>query len=145
MRISKRIMTVIIVVSCLFGLFACGTKTEQEPIAESISVEEAGGEDIMENIVEEKSVMEEEPVLDDRIPMVMVDGVLYLDTGEESSLAVRCGMMDGEITSTVDASETPTENNQSNFGSGYGYQYGEETTIEIYMNEKWWVFRAEEK
>ena len=128
----------IIVVSCLFGLLACGTKTEEEPIAESISVEEAGGEDIIENGAEES-------VLDDRIPMVMVNDVLYLDTGEESSLTVRCGMMDGEITSTVDVSEIPSENDQSNFGTGYGYQYGEENTIEIYMNEKWWVFRAGEK
>ena len=32
--------------------------------------------------------------------------------------------MDGEITSTVDGTEIPTEDNQSNFGSGFGYQYG---------------------
>ena len=35
----------------------------------------------------------------------------------------RCGNMDGEITSTVDGTEIPTEDNQSNFGSGFGYQY----------------------
>jgi len=29
----------------------------------------------------------------------------------------RCGTMDGEITSTVDGTEIPTEDNQSNFGS----------------------------
>ena len=50
-------------------------------------------------------------------------------------------MMDGEITSTVESSEQPTEDNQSNFGVGYGYQIGvEEGTIEVYINEKWWVF-----
>ena len=32
----------------------------------------------------------------------------------------RCGTMDGEITSTVDGTEIPTEDNQSNFGSGFG-------------------------
>ncbi len=52
----------------------------------------------------------------------------------------RCGTMDGEITSTVDGTEIPTEDNQSNFGSGFGYQYGADDTIEIYMNEKWFVF-----
>ena len=32
----------------------------------------------------------------------------------------RCGStMDGEITSTVDGTEMPTEDNQSNFGSGW--------------------------
>lgn len=76
----------------------------------------------------------------DKIPMVMVDGKLYYDTGKESSIDGRCGVMDGEITSTVDSSETPTVNDQSNFGVGFGYQYGAEDTIEIWMNEKWIVF-----
>ena len=81
----------------------------------------------------------------DRIPMVMVDGVLYLDTGKVSTVMARCGMMDGEITSQVDGSQQPTIDNQSNFGTGYGYQYGAmEGTIEIYMNEKWWIFATEE-
>lgn len=44
--------------------------------------------------------------------------------------------MDGEITSEVDGSEKPTKDNQSNFGTGYGYQYGsQEGIIEINMNE----------
>lgn len=77
-------------------------------------------------------------------PMVMVNGELYLDTGRESTVEGRCGVMDGEITSTVEGWEKPTEDNQSNFGTGYGYQYGTPGTIEIYMNEKWWVFVSEE-
>lgn len=76
----------------------------------------------------------------DVIPMVMIDGKLYYDTGKESSIDGRCGMMDGEITSTVEGSETPTVDNQSNFGTGFGYQYGADNTIEIFMNEKWIVF-----
>lgn len=75
----------------------------------------------------------------DRIPMVRIDGKLYYDTGRESIMDARCGTMDGEITSTVDGTEIPTEDNQSNFGSGFGYQYGADDTIEIYMNEKWFV------
>lgn len=64
------------------------------------------------------------------------------DTGwrRESTVPGRCGNMDGEITSTVDGSQIPMEDNQSNFGSGFGYQYGaEDGIIEIYMNEKWFV------
>ena len=81
----------------------------------------------------------------DRIPMVMVNGELYLDTGKESTVMARCGMMDGEITSQVDGSKAPTMDNQSNFGTGYGYQYGPiEGTIEIKMNGKWWIFATEE-
>ncbi len=81
----------------------------------------------------------------DRIPMVRVNNKLYYDTGRESTLSGRCGIMDGEITSTVDGTEIPMEDNQSNFGSGFGYQYGADDTIEIYMNEKWIVFEYREK
>lgn len=81
----------------------------------------------------------------DLIPMVMVNGTLYLDTGHESTVEARCGVMDGEITSQVDGSKKPTVDDQSNFGVGYGYQYGPtEGTIEIYMNEQWRVFATEE-
>jgi hypothetical protein len=76
--------------------------------------------------------------------MVMVDGKLYYDTGKESTISGRCGVMDGEITSTVDGSEIPTKDNQSNFGTGFEYQYGADNTIEIFMNEKWIVFEQRE-
>ena len=65
-----------------------------------------------------------EPVLNDRIPMVMADGAMYYDTGRESTVTGRCGVMDGEITAAVERTEVPSENNQSNFGAGYGYQWG---------------------
>ena len=81
----------------------------------------------------------------DLIPMVMVNGTLYLDTGHESKIEARCGVMDGEITSRVDGSKQPTVDDQSNFGTGYGYQYGAtEETIELFMNGKWWIFATEE-
>ncbi|MDE7267103.1 MAG: hypothetical protein K2N89_06535 [Lachnospiraceae bacterium] len=81
----------------------------------------------------------------DRIPMVRINDKLYYDTGKESTIEGRCGNMDGQITSTVDGSEIPTDNNQSNFGSGFGYQYGKDDTIEIFMNEKWFVFEYREE
>ena len=74
--------------------------------------------------------------------MVMVNDKLYRDTGRESTAELHCGNMDGEITSTVDGSQIPTRNNESNFGSGFGYQYGADDTIEVYMNEKWFVFEC---
>ena len=52
--------------------------------------------------------------------------------------------MDGEITSTVDSSEIPAKDNQSNFGAGFEYQYGANDTIEIFMNGKWIVFEHRE-
>lgn len=84
-------------------------------------------------------------VMWDRIPMVRINGKLYYDTGRESTVSGRCGNMDGEITSTVDGTGIPMENNQSNFGSGFGYQYGADDTIEIYMNEKWFIFEYREE
>lgn len=96
--------------------------------------------------MEEKDAesLEEAIVGNDLIPMVMVNGELYMDTGHESTVEARCGMMDGEITSTVDRTEEPTKDNESNFGIGYGYQYGsQEGLIEIYMNDKWFVFATE--
>lgn len=86
----------------------------------------------------------EEDMQWDKIPMVRVNGKLYYDTNRESTIEARCGMMDGEITSTVDGTEVPMEDNQSNFGSGYGFQYGIDDTLEIYVNEKWIVFEQRE-
>ena len=77
----------------------------------------------------------------DKIPMVMVDGNLYYDTGKESTGTGDNETADGEITSTVDGSETPTENDQSNFGEGFAYRHIADGTLEIFMNEKWIVFR----
>lgn len=85
----------------------------------------------------------EEPPKADRRPMVMVKGEIYLDTGKESDIGARCGVMDGEIISSVEPSEIPTENNQSNFGKGYGYQHVSESSIDILMNGKWIRFVKE--
>lgn len=76
----------------------------------------------------------------DLIPMVFIDRMLYCDNSEESSRTERVDAFDGEITSTVKRSEIPTEDNQSNFGTGYGYQYGPHGTIEILINGEWRVF-----
>lgn len=67
--------------------------------------------------------------------MVMVDGILYYEKGPCEDIG-RCGMMDGRIDSTV--SGTPTQNNQSNFGTGYQYQ-GLGDGIDLYFpeNDQW--------
>lgn len=80
--------------------------------------------------------------------MVVVDGKLYKATGEESDIDARCGNMDGEITTSVDVTEIPSEDGQSNFGTGYGYQYVNENSIDVYMPDdseelKWMRFVTE--
>ncbi len=75
--------------------------------------------------------------------IIMVNGKLYYDTGRTSN-ELRCGMMDGKITSNVNSNEIPKENNQSNFKGDYGYQYGKENTIEINIDGRWYVFETNE-
>lgn len=81
----------------------------------------------------------------DKIPMLRVNGKLYYDTGKESMVDKRCGNMDGQISSEVDGSKIPIKDNQSNFGKGFGYQYGADDTIEVYINEKWFIFEYREE
>ena len=67
-----------------------------------------------------------------------MDGVLYYDSDEISTEA-RCGMMDGTIDSRCKGN-IPTEDNQSNFGMGYGYQAGSER-IDVLIDEEWHIFK----
>lgn len=85
-----------------------------------------------------------ENTLTDLTPMVRVNGVIYHDTGTESTITGRCGTYDGEIESSVDNTQIPTEDNQSNFGTGYGYQFGREGTVEVLIDGKWIVFAAKD-
>ena len=67
-------------------------------------------------------------------PMVFVNGALYYSTGRESDIAARCGVMDGEIDKSVDSGTVPTEEGQSNFGTGYGWQLVSDTEIDVCMD-----------
>lgn len=69
--------------------------------------------------------------------MIMIDGKVYKDSGKvlEPHTAIE---QDGQIISTCD--EVPTENNQSNFGTGYGYQHGENDTINVQFDDGWHIF-----
>lgn len=73
--------------------------------------------------------------------MIMVDHTLYQSNGEVSTVEGLCGNMDGEITSqTANGTDAPTEDDQSNFGTGYGYQFGD-GTVEVLIDNQWIVFR----
>lgn len=88
----------------------------------------------------EASGMAEKP---DLVPMVRIEGTLYRDTGNESQAENHSGTRTGKITSTVGADEKPTVDDQSNFGTGYEYQIAAEGTIEIFINDRWFIFEAE--
>ena len=67
---------------------------------------------------------------------IMIRGELYYNTEEEITFA-RCGVMDGKVESTVGEDQLPTQDNQSNFGKGYEYQYTSERSVDVIMDNKW--------
>lgn len=142
------LLTVFVAVTGSMMLAGCGrqatsasTTTQQDVVPDSET--ESASVSGTNEVAEEPPGTEEKW---DRIPMVMVNDKLYYDTGLEGDASERCGNMDGEITSTVDGSEIPTENNQSNFGAGYGYQYGlTSNTIEILIDDKWYIYENREE
>ena len=146
----KKRLLLVLSISIMLLMSACGKQTvsSDEQTVESTTAVETQPNDNEKEATSEiemtEPVQSSTEIPGDRIPMVMVDGLLYYDTGKESTLEGRCGMMDGEITSTVDASEIPTEDNQSNFGVGFGYQYGINNSIDIQMEDgTWFVFQRE--
>ena len=79
-------------------------------------------------------------------PQVMVDGTIYGTTGYpvpgQSSDDTQT---EGTITSEVDGSESPTEDGQSNFGTGYGYRTGlQDGTLEVRIDGDWVIFATQE-
>lgn len=73
--------------------------------------------------------------------LIKVHGDLYYSTEKESEMTVRCGTMDGTITSYVDENKIPQVDDQSNFGKDYGYQIGQnENEIEVNKDGHWIVF-----
>ena len=122
----KKYVVFILAMACLLSIAGCGL------VNKTGIIRPAGGYDGAD------AVTHAETTADDR--MVVVDGRLYRATGAESSAGGRCGVMDGEISSSVRAGETPTADDQSNFGTGYGYQIASENTIDVFIDGKWMVF-----
>ncbi|WP_308552942.1 hypothetical protein [uncultured Peptoniphilus sp.] len=73
-------------------------------------------------------------------PMVKVDGTTYTDTGYENAM-VTCGTADGEIKTSVDGKSKPENDDESNFGTGYGYQVWEKGYINVEIEGRWILFR----
>ena len=78
-------------------------------------------------------------------PMLRVDGILYLDTGREVQSKVDNNQIVGTILSSVDASDIPAQNGESNFGSiGAEYAYHEDGII-VRLNDKWFFFEEDQR
>lgn len=71
--------------------------------------------------------------------MIMVSDILYYDC-DEINIEPHDGSMDGMLVKVTE--EVPVENNQSNFGVEYGYQFGNETgKVEVCIDNEWHVFK----
>lgn len=93
-----------------------------------------------------QDIFENQTVKYDLPLMVMIDGELYTNTGDDSDRA-STEEYSGKITSEVNGTEFPTENDQSNFGVGYPYikVIGEENTVEVLINGAWRIFDTNDK
>ena len=124
-KLSFTILLVIII------LFAGCSSTDDTP-AKSDAQETAGESDESSDEKGNKDIEKQ---------LVMISGELYYNTEKENTMTRKCGAMDGEITSAVYENEIPHKDNQSNFGTGYGYQVGmQEGQIEINIDGKLIVF-----
>jgi predicted small lipoprotein YifL len=131
----KRYISLLVILTLIPVLLAgCGMKT---PVPDSDVL-------FQPSITELEEVEGTDYNAENSRPMVMINGELYYDTGRESDSWDRCGMMDGKILSSVDGTETPKEDNQSNFGSGYEYQFIYDG-IDIIIDQKWMRFEKETK
>ena len=131
-----KIYKVLLICLIIFSLSACSSNHDEQTTEITVEPSEIA-------LVEKGRYTEA-----DYPKMVIVDGKLYRATGKESDIDARCGTMDGEITASVDVTEIPSEEGQSNFGTGYGYQYVSESSIDVYMADgseelKWMGFVTE--
>lgn len=118
---------------------ADGTEAQLEEAAEDIQPE--GTEALVQQPGETEALTPQPADTEEQaMQLVQVDGALYYNTGVTDN-GLRCGMMDGSITSVLDAGETPSEDGQANF-EAEAYQWGrDEDTIEIPIDNEWYVFK----
>lgn len=110
--------------------------TSRENTTEYLENSEASLENT--NTQEETMANQNEPI---SVRMIMLEGKLYTDVGK-SDIEARCGMMDGSIASSVESGKYPTQDYQSNFGSGYGFQYVKEGSIDVNIDGQWIRFET---
>lgn len=129
----------------LSGCSETGKQPEGEGSEKTVVQNETGNEPGQNGSGTELAEKESCAMRWDRIPMVRVKGENYFDSGYVSS-AARCGVPDGQIRSSVDGSQLPEEDDQSNFGSGYNYQFcGEEGILVVEIDGRQAIFVREEK
>ena len=111
----------LLVLCMVLGMAGCGTNQEnKEPVSGNVSVETENKEN--------DDVVQNEQIADTGSypPCVMVDGVIYKDTGYVATMP-------------------GSENTQSNIGSGYYYQRSSEGQLIVVIDDERIIFRDIEK
>lgn len=82
-------------------------------------------------------------IIADLRPMIMFNGELYLDTGKQIPVEIDESAIIGEVRSSVNQSEKPTEEGQTNFVSiGSKYAHFEDNIV-VLINNEWVLFEKE--
>lgn len=139
----KKIFSIVVALICVLALAGCvQAGGSGEPVAGGADMPKVDGyvKDNEKETTQSAVQLAIETEKWDSIPMVMINGELYLDTNELSDFEGRCGVMDGEITSEVLGNEKPTKDDESNFGIGFGYQFVGEGMVDIFIEEEWYRF-----
>ena len=78
--------------------------------------------------------------------IIKVNNQLYFEVESEKKSFNYCGtdFLDGKITSHIDASELPNENDQSNFMGDYDYRFVNEKVIMACLNNETLYFKLKE-
>lgn len=81
----------------------------------------------------------------DRRPMIMVEGQIYMDTGKQIEVKIDASAILGTITSSVDGTQKPTQNGESNFGcEDAPYAYYNDGLV-VLLEDRWTYFEKELK
>ncbi len=130
----KKIIIPVLLTVLLAGCGNAGTEAAGTVVAPGTGLTGTEASD-----TEETSEIIAEASSGDYPQYIMVNGVVYMNSGRTSS-ALRCGMMDGSLTE-IDKNEIPSNDGEANFGGAEGWQYGrEQDTIEVSMEGEWFIF-----
>lgn len=126
---KKYFYSLALILMCILVLTACNTNTDKS--------DKNAHSDVEEGIKPRNDTQ----IIESSYPrMVMINDHLYKDTGYINSV-LKCGNADGEIITSVESLKKPQKNDESNFGTGYEYQFWTEGYVNVKINDRWTLFQ----
>ena len=132
----KKLFTIVYLLFLM--CFAVSCKEQDLPLNETVDMNDNDSTS-KENVGETSSPDSEVPY------MFMLDGKLYVDTGETET-SLKCGVMDYNFTKVIPADQTPSSDGEANFKSeSNGAQIGRrENRMTAFVDGVWRVFAYNE-